>query len=76
MPRLAETKKRDHILCYANTLLRTDSESVETTAGRRRILFSGFVARMGEERLPKRVMFGDKLWGKGYSGGQEWDWPE
>ena len=28
---------------------------------------------MGEERLP-RVMFGETLGGKGYSGGQEWDW--
>ena len=29
---------------------------------------------MGEERLPRRVMFGEMLGGKGYSGGQEWDW--
>ena len=29
---------------------------------------------MGEERLPRRVMFGQMLKGKGYSGGQEWDW--
>ena len=54
-------------------LLRTDSESVETTVRRRRILFAGFVLRMGEERLPRRVMFGEMLGGKGYSGGQEWD---
>ena len=67
-------KREDHILSYANALLRTDSESVETTVHRRRILFAGFVARMGEERLPRRVMFGEMLGGKGYSGGQEWDW--
>jgi len=67
-------KREDHILSYANALLRTDSESVETTVRRRRILFAGFVARMGEERLPRRVMFGEMLGGKGYSGGQEWDW--
>ena len=63
-----------HILSYANALLRTDSESVETTVRRRRILFAGFVACMGEERLPRRVMFGEMLGGKGYSGGQERGW--
>ena len=66
-------KREDLILSYANALLRKDSESVETTVRRRRILFAGFVARMGEERLPRRVMFGEMLGGKGYSGGQEWD---
>ena len=29
---------------------------------------------MGEERLPRRVMFGEMLGGKGYSREQEWDW--
>ena len=29
---------------------------------------------MGEERLPRRVMFGKLVGGKGYSGGQEKDW--
>ena len=68
-------KRENHILSYANALLRTDSESVETTVRRRRILFAGFVARGGEERLPRReFMFGEMLGGKGYSGGQEWDW--
>ena len=28
----------------------------------------------GEERLPQRVMFGELVGGKGYSGGQEKDW--
>ena len=37
-------------------------------------MFAGFVARMGEERLPRRVMFGEMLGGKGYHGVQEWDW--
>ena len=62
-----ERKRENHILSYANALLRTDSESVETTVRRRRILFAGFVTRMGEERLPRRVMFGEMLGGKGYS---------
>ena len=37
---------------------------------KRRILFAGFVARMGEESLPQRVMFGELFGGKGYSGGK------
>ena len=41
---------------------------------KRRILFAVFVARMGEERLPQRVRFGELVGGKGYSGGQEKDW--
>ena len=56
-------KREDHILSYANALLRTDSESVETTVRRRRILFAGFVARMGDECLPRRVMFGEMIGG-------------
>ena len=40
---------------------------------KRRILFAGFVARMGEERLPQRVIFGELVGGKGYSRGQEKD---
>ena len=67
-------KREDHILSYVNALLRTDSESVETTVRKRRVLFTGIVSRMGEERLPRRVMFREMLGGKGYSEGQEWDW--
>ena len=67
-------KREDHILSNANARLRADSESVETTARRRRILFAGSVARMGEEHLPRMAMFGEMLGGKGYSAGQEWDW--
>ena len=66
-------KREDHILSYVNALLRKDSESVETTVRRRRIMSKGFVARMGEERLPRRVMFGEMLGGEGHYGGQEWD---
>ena len=69
-------KREDHILSYADALLRTNSESVETTVRRRRILFAGFVEHMGEERLPRRVIFGEMLGGKDYSGGQEWHWIE
>ena len=37
-------------------------------------MFAGFVACMGEERLPQWVMFGELVGGKGYSGRQEKDW--
>ena len=47
---------------------------METTKRRSRLLFTGFVTRMGEERLLKRVMFWEMVGGKGYSGRQEWDW--
>ena len=67
-------KHDDHTLLYADALAQTDSESVEAIVRKRRILFAGFVARMGEERLPQRVMFGELVGGKGYSGGQEKDW--
>ena len=56
-------KREDHILSYANAFLREDSESVETTVRRRRILFAGFAGSMGEEHLPRRVMFGEMLGG-------------
>ena len=56
------------------TLLGKDSESVETTVRRQGILFEGFVARMGEKRLPRTVIFGEMLGDERYSGVQEWDW--
>ena len=31
------------------------------------------MARMGEKCMPRRVLFGEMLGGKGYSRGQEWD---
>ena len=42
---------------------------------KRRMLFAGFVARMGEERLPQRVMFGELVGGKATQEGKrraEW----
>ena len=66
-------KRDDHTLSYADELAKTDSESIEATVRKRRILFAGFVAGMGGERLPQRVMFGELVEGKGYSGGQEKD---
>ena len=62
-------KRDDHTLSYADALVQTDSESVKAIVRKRKILLAGFVARIGEERLPQRVMFGEFVWGKGYSGG-------
>ena len=67
-------KRDDHSLSYADALAKTASESIEVIVRKRRILFAGFVARMGEGRLPQRVMFGELVGGKGYSWGQEKDW--
>ena len=66
-------KRRDgsHTLSYADALAKTDCENVETTVRKRRIFFAGFVARMGNERLPKRVMFGELEGEKGSVGGQQ-----
>ena len=73
-PRWWQRKRDDHALSYADALAYTASESIEAILRKRRILFAGFVARMGEELLPQRVMFGKLVGGKGYSGGQEKDW--
>ena len=64
-------RKRDnHTVSYADALAQTASESIETKVRKRGILFAGFVARMGEKRPPQRVMFGELVQGRGYSGGQ------
>ena len=47
-------------LSYALALVKTDSESIETTVRRRRILFVVVVTRTTEE-----VMFGELVGGKG-----------
>ena len=66
-------KRDDHTLSYAVALAQTDPESVRAIVRKRRFFFAGFGARMGEERLPQRVMFGEFVGDKGYSGGQEKD---
>ena len=61
-----QRKRDDYTLSYADALAKTASRSIEAIVRRRRIMFEGFVARMGEESLPQRVMFGDHVGGKGY----------
>ena len=64
----------DHPLSYLDTLIKTGSESIESTLRRRRILFEGFVARMGDTRLPKFGMFGELVGGAGCVGGKGKEW--
>ena len=52
------------IICCRESL-KTGSENIEATLRRRSILFTGFVARMEDTRLPKCVMFGDLVGGAG-----------
>ena len=67
-------KRDDHTLSYADAFAKTASESIDTIVRKRRILFAGIVAHIGEERLPQRVIYGELVGGKGYSGGQDKDW--
>ena len=46
-----------------------DEFQVNTHLRKLRLLFSGFVARLGEGRLPQGVMYGELVGGKGCSGG-------
>eukprot|EP00752_Nemacystus_decipiens_P004811 g4378.t1 len=68
-------KRTDRPLSYAEALLRTGcEETIEATVRKRRLCFAGFVMRMEDHRLPKRVLLGTLATGKGYRGGQESDW--
>ena len=72
--RLAKANRADHIISYLDTLIKTGSASIEATLRRRRILFTGFVARMEDTRLPKCTMFGELVRSAGCVGGQEKEW--
>ena len=47
------------ILSYKDALQQTKCESIETTVRTRRLLWAGALLRMGDHRLPKRVMSGE-----------------
>ena len=47
------------ILSYKDALHRTQCESIETTVRTRRLLWAGALLRMGDHRLPKRVVSGE-----------------
>ena len=62
-------------LSYAQALKRTGSESVEATVRRRRLLFAGAIARQPDDRLPKRLLFGQLTGGSNRTAGRpEHDW--
>ena len=71
---MAKRNRTDHPISYLDTLVKTGSESIEAILRKRRILFVGYVARMEDTRLPKRVMFGELVGGTGSAGGQEKEW--
>ena len=65
------------ILSYKDALQRTQSESIEATVRTRRLLWAGALLRMGDHRLPKRVMSGElENAGKRGPGGKEKEWTD
>ena len=61
--------RADHPISYLDTLVKTESKSIEVTLRKRRILFAVFMARMENTRLPKCVMFGELLGARAVWGG-------
>ena len=65
------------ILSYKDVFQRTECESIETTVRTRRLWCAGAVLRMGDHRLPKRVMSGElENAGKRGPGGEEKEWTD
>ena len=54
--------------------MKAGRESIEAILRKRPILFAGFVARMEDTILPKRVMFGELVGGAVSVGGQKKEW--
>ena len=50
-------------MSYAKALKKTGSQSVEATVRQRRLLFAGALGRQGDKRLPKRLLFAERLEG-------------
>ena len=68
---------RKRVLSYKDALQRTECESIETTVRTRRLLWAGAVFRMGDHRLPKRVMSGElENAGKRGPGGKGKEWTD
>ena len=53
---------------YAKALKKTESQSVEATIRQRRLLFAGALARKGDKRLSKRLLFAGRVEGGGNPG--------
>ena len=69
-----KNNRADHTIFYLDTFIKIGSESIEVTLRRRWILFTRFVARMEDTRLPKCVMFGELIGGEDCAGGEENEW--
>ena len=50
-------------MSYAKAPKKTGSQSVEATIRQRRLLFAGALARQGDKRLPRRLLFAERLKG-------------
>ena len=50
-------------MSYAKVLKTAESQSVEAIIRQRRLLFAGALARQGDKRLPKRLLFAGRLEG-------------
>ena len=57
-------------MSYAKALKKIGSQSVEATVCQRRLLFAGALARQGDKRLPKRLLFAGRLEGEDPGPGQ------
>ena len=65
------------ILSFKDALQRTECKSIETTVRTRRSLWSRMLLRMGDHRLPKRIMSGElENVGKRGPGGKEKEWTD
>ena len=65
------------ILSFKGALQRTECESIETTVRTRRLLWAGALLRLGDHRLPKRVMSGElENAGKRRPGGKKKEWTD
>lgn len=65
-----ERKRDEHTLWYVDALATTASERIGAIVRKRKILFAGFVAHIGEVRLPRKVMFGELVGVKATEGGK------
>ncbi|CAB1102930.1 unnamed protein product [Ectocarpus sp. CCAP 1310/34] len=71
----SKRKRSDRPLSYAQALIQAGcEETIEATVRKRRLCFAGFVMRMEDSRLPKRMLLRAMAGGVGYRGGQESDW--
>ena len=59
----------EHPIFYLGILMEIGSESIEVIILSSRILFTGFVSRIADTKLPKCVMFGELMGSTGCVGG-------